>query len=367
MDTIGFKKFLSNNEKLNGKSLAGTTSHCSVIASTVGKDMDAIIATPQEMRNALDIVFNQLEEPNSHKFENALRRYYRFKNGLWFEGIEVNGYNKSRLEEFWSQDYEVILTTLEIISNECLQGSKYYAIRNPRSIGEKDVDIFIEGETHRCGAIWPHKKTQCFTLMLDENIIDTLPDDIDKSNLQPIRQGRNLVSKVLDTYEELEDLRKVLYYLANGESTETAIAKIKELENEINGNPAITGSTKEAIVKVRVGQGFFRDRLLRRYTRCCLCGVTNQNLLTASHIKRWADSNPEEKVDIDNGFLLCANHDQLFDKGLISFSDDGTILISKELSDEDKNLLNVHENQHIRLTEKNKLYLAHHRKKTFKR
>ena len=49
--------------------------------------------------------------------------------------------------------------------------------------------------------------------------------------------------------------------------------------------------------------------------------------IITSHIKPWAKSNKFEKLDSENVFLLCSIHDALFDKGLISFSDDGTIII----------------------------------------
>ncbi len=74
---------------------------------------------------------------------------------------------------------------------------------------------------------------------------------------------------------------------------------------------------------------------------------------------------PEEKLDIDNGFLLCPNHDRLFDKGFISFADDGTILLSDYLSQNDRIFTNVDPNKRIILTEQNKEYLAYHREKIF--
>lgn len=144
------------------------------------------------------------------------------------------------------------------------------------------------------------------------------------------------------------------------------IEKAKEIEAEIDRIP-ITGQSREAIIKVRVNQGVFRDLLLKRYGKCCLCGVRNAALLNASHIKPWRDCLPEEKLDIDNGFLLCPNHDRLFDKGFISFADDGTILISDYLNHIDCMFTNVDPSQRIVLTEKNKEYLAYHREKIFQK
>lgn len=140
---------------------------------------------------------------------------------------------------------------------------------------------------------------------------------------------------------------------------------IKEIENEV-WNLSLKGKESVALVKVRVNQSVFRERLLKKYRSCCLCKVENQALLTASHIKPWAASDSEEKLDAENGFLLCPNHDALFDGGFITFEDDGTIIISKRLSPIDCTFTNVNSSMKITLTEKNKKYLNYHRKYVFK-
>lgn len=133
---------------------------------------------------------------------------------------------------------------------------------------------------------------------------------------------------------------------------------------EIN-NLNIQGISKETVVKVRINQGIFRDKLLQRYSCCCLCGVSNQRLLIASHIKPWSASEPDEKLDVDNGFLMCPNHDLLFDEGWITFSDEGKIIIADRLLKNDRIALNVNDNMNILLTDKNKKYLKYHRNVVF--
>ena len=52
----------------------------------------------------------------------------------------------------------------------------------------------------------------------------------------------------------------------------------------------------------------------------------------ASHIKAWADcDNDSDRLNVYNGFLLSANYDALFDKGLITFDDNGLIIYSDRL------------------------------------
>lgn len=142
---------------------------------------------------------------------------------------------------------------------------------------------------------------------------------------------------------------------------DTSIAKITQEIEELN----LQGKSKEAFIKVRINQGIFRDRLFQRYNKCCLCNVSNRNLLVASHIKPWSESEPDEKVDSDNGFLMCPNHDRLFDQGWISFDDNGNIIIANRLSLESRMPLNIRDNMKVSLTEKNKKYLQFHRKSVF--
>jgi predicted restriction endonuclease len=63
-------------------------------------------------------------------------------------------------------------------------------------------------------------------------------------------------------------------------------------------------------------------------------GVRQTELLIASHIKPWTKSNDEEKLDGFNGLLLAPHVDRLFDRGLMSFKDDGKMLISPQLEPE---------------------------------
>ena len=136
------------------------------------------------------------------------------------------------------------------------------------------------------------------------------------------------------------------------------------LEEEID-EIAPEGIEKQSIVNVRVNQGVFRDLLLKKYTKCCLCGVNNPKLLIASHIKPWCYSNSNEKLDVDNGFLMCPNHDRLFDLGFISFSDSGQIIISDDIDDVSRVFMNVNDKMTIELSDGNRNYLAFHRDNVF--
>lgn len=100
--------------------------------------------------------------------------------------------------------------------------------------------------------------------------------------------------------------------------------------------------SKESVIQSRVGQGTFRKNVIHYWAgQCAVTGCDDVSLLIASHIKPWAQSEINEILDTYNGLLLSPNLDKLFDRGLISFQDDGSILISTQLSVENQQRLNV--------------------------
>lgn len=122
------------------------------------------------------------------------------------------------------------------------------------------------------------------------------------------------------------------------------------------------GTTKQAVQDARIGQGYFRQELLKMWKVCPVTGVANPNLLLASHVKPWSKSNDDERLDPYNGFLFAPNIDRPFDKGLISFDDRGRIIISSLLSQEDRKALGIHSAISIKLHPDHIKYLKAHRK-----
>ena len=84
------------------------------------------------------------------------------------------------------------------------------------------------------------------------------------------------------------------------------------------------------------------------------------------YIKLWAKSNHAEKVDVNNGLLLCPNHDKLFDRGYISFDNGGHIVISDELSENSAISMNIKNDMQIELSNDNIKYMEYHRNNVLK-
>lgn len=120
----------------------------------------------------------------------------------------------------------------------------------------------------------------------------------------------------------------------------------------------------ERLVVQRVGQDVFRHALLAYWGgRCPLTGITDVELLRASHIVPWAECETDEKrLDVHNGLLLSALWDAAFDAGLVSFADDGTAIGSQHLTSDSATALSLSNTPKLTgLTGAHRANLAWHR------
>lgn len=129
----------------------------------------------------------------------------------------------------------------------------------------------------------------------------------------------------------------------------------------------ISSTTRDALVQARIGQGTFRAELIRQWQgQCAVTGFSELAVLRASHVMPWRSSNDAERLDSANGLLLTANLDALFDRGLISFSDDGDMLIAVELEGSSYSDLGIPAPLRKALSEKQQRYMGFHRKERFR-
>lgn len=119
--------------------------------------------------------------------------------------------------------------------------------------------------------------------------------------------------------------------------------------------------------EVRVGKGVFRRKLLDMWKGCSVTGVLMEEFLIASHIKPWAKSKGSERLDVYNGLLLTPTLDKAFDKGYISFNDEGNILISRSFLSIAKSLgIDPSMSISLGISNENKEYLKWHRCNLYK-
>lgn len=139
------------------------------------------------------------------------------------------------------------------------------------------------------------------------------------------------------TIDELHTLVDRIYRLSMSLPTHPLSIFRKHLADE----PVLETET-EAMRKVRIGQQTFRDALMAYWKGTCpLTGISEPALLRASHIRPWADCDDIERLDVHNGLLLSALWDAAFDRGLVSFDDEGAALLAPSIGDRARAMLSA--------------------------
>jgi hypothetical protein len=187
--------------------------------------------------------------------------------------------------------------------------------------------------------------------------------------LQAVTFRRNFVLRVVESTtnsikreyieKHLQELDALLAYIAALEDD----ADVFFFLGTIN-NPLLSSTTKQEMLSVRIGQQRFRKLVLDMWGhKCAITGAAQ--FITASHIKPWSISDNSERLDPFNGLALSPVYDKAFDVGLISFDDEGRILISKRLA-RDASLLGISGRERIReLNFLHRKYLSYHRQERF--
>ena len=252
------------------------------------------------------------------------------KKILQDEGIDVRGkYIASLLNDLIKENDYVnnvlsMIRKVPYVENKLSEDKKY-----KQNLSSK----IIEGNHLTQADIFQYRMS--YLNHLTENV------NGDISNLNLIQnsetQEKNLESECLETP-----------VTNNGEkgSTEMSETLSREdnmskdcLEITFNHNPNIE-TVKILEQKQRNGHTTIYCKRLEQTMNCCpFTGISDLSLLVHSHIKPWSMSTDEEKLDGYNGLLLEYGYDMLFDKGWITFENDGTLLISPRIPQE---LLNIY-------------------------
>ena len=132
-------------------------------------------------------------------------------------------------------------------------------------------------------------------------------------------QLQSLLEKLAD---ESEKLRRKL-----GGS---ASVRLQAAEND-DSSKDYSGETQPRLINQRKKQSLFRRVVLSGYgEKCCMSGLSEPQLLVASHIVPWS-KDKRNRLNPSNGLCLSAIHDRAFDKGLITISGDFRVIVSRKL------------------------------------
>ncbi len=100
------------------------------------------------------------------------------------------------------------------------------------------------------------------------------------------------------------------------------------------------GETRLVPTRVRIGQAFFRQSVISAYDgRCCITGLSIPKLLIASHIIPWRDDE-SNRLNPRNGLALSMLHDKAFDAGMITITEDMTVLVSRKEAEREDTFFN---------------------------
>lgn len=150
---------------------------------------------------------------------------------------------------------------------------------------------------------------------------------------------------------------------ALGWFTDPARADLDRLEAALGNVPE---TEARALRDSRLGQGRFRASVMDYWRRCAVTGCEALELLAASHIKPWRSSTNAERLDPYNGLLLTPNLHAAFDVGLISFRDDGSVVLSSRADPATLEALGIHSGLRIDgLAPDHVKYIRYHREHVF--
>lgn len=177
-----------------------------------------------------------------------------------------------------------------------------------------------------------------------ETLAPFLPDRY--SPLDPVtgggRQNVYLAAIPEPVYETILAQSQVDWgTLRRGGTNSLSYAAVKErledvAEAKIRNDVSLSDTVKDSLVQARRGQGRFRRNVETLERVCRLTGISNPTLLRASHIKPWRlCETGNERLDGMNGLLLTPDADLLFDRGFISFTNDGEVLVSDRVPADD--------------------------------
>ena len=125
---------------------------------------------------------------------------------------------------------------------------------------------------------------------------------------------------------------------------------------------------RSGLLTSRVGQGAYRKRIIHRWEyQCAVTGFNKLEVLIASHILPWKMATDEQRLDVDNGLLLSPTYDALFDRHLISFENNGSIILSDSIETDAYAKIGITGKERLRLDVKDgvKYYLEHHQNLMF--
>ncbi len=248
-------------------------------------------------------VFARLKRSELIRFMNEMKVEYENPT------LEYRG--KARMPSLWKQRMDIL-----------------------KNLPNEDIDFYVQ-DTQRNH---PTSDTRRIYIDSDDNAYDLLHE------LPLSGSARLSIVKYLESNRPIFEFKLIPDfdgYLSPPPSSQIERAISNVLRNK--SEDVSLSTSVERLIEARVGQVKFRRQLLQnpRTAKCAFTGIVEPSLLIAGHIKPWATSNNEERLNPQNGLLFTPTYDRLFNNGFISFKQNRTLLISPLLSKKTVELLNL--------------------------
>lgn len=270
-----------------------------------------------------------------------------------------SGHHKSKLEKMIGQ-------TVWVISGEKVNGSMIYKLCStyvPTQIDDDEVENPDTGKMEFTGFRCVIGQGFAFVPPIEVNGFQWFAELFKEQNKFSFGLNQIKSQSVIQSLEKIRD-----DYLRNKPIFDTPKPTVlQEIEQLKDSYANLQETTRQAVVQSRIGQGQFRASLVQYWQGCSVTGCKQIELLRASHIKPWRDSSNTERLDVYNGLLLLPNLDACFDSGLISFDDNGEIIISSKLSETTLKQLGINSSMKLlRVEQGHKVFLSYHRENVFR-
>ena len=232
-----------------------------------------------------------------------------------------------------------------------------------QSITVPSIRAIVEGdrEVHLFARIYPKIKSKTQPYIYCGQLIYK---GYDERTANPV----HMIFRVKEMRYDLEDDHplSLIYHWKPSHEGQKGSYNSRDLDSATKGAKRSYKKPNETerrgLVTSRVGQGYYRHRVREKWQDTCpVTGYSSPNILIASHIVPWKSCNDAERLDEDNGILLSPNVDALFDKHLISFGDDGRLILGSKVTAEDLQVLGIPTGVVIDVTEGMKPFLHRHR------
>jgi putative restriction endonuclease len=143
----------------------------------------------------------------------------------------------------------------------------------------------------------------------------------------------------------------------------------EHLINEVKEDENLPETERETLILARRGQGTFKQNVMQIESQCRITKVDQIEHLRASHIKPWRDCEDRaERLTAGNGLLLTPSIDHLFDRGFISFEDNGSLLISPAAHQLSLQRMGIEVDRAVnvgKFNDEQKYFLGFHREEVF--